>query len=165
MPSTVCSDSALRCLSKSYIALPIAVVAIEVAGDVLSHGCSKRHEAGVVARVSQSFHSRFGKILILPADSLRHVHIFDFHGQTKRIEHGSDHVAETFGLASSDIENAVYPCCVEKPAHNGNGIVDVDKIAALLAVGNALAVRLEQTHSLTGFGDIENLAQDPRHMA
>src|SRR5215467_11620107 len=118
MQRTVCSDSAARCLSKSYIVLPVAVVAIQIARDVLAHGSSKRLESSVVSHASQLFDARFCEVLILAADGLRHVNIFDIHRPAKRVEHRTDHVTETFGPAGPDIENAIDPCCSQQPAQN-----------------------------------------------
>src|SRR5262245_4213612 len=109
MQSTVWSESSARCLSKSYIALPITVVAAEIAGDVLAHGRLERRETGVIAGSPQAFDARLGIVLILSADGVRHVDIFNIHGPPKHPEHGADHVTETLRLARTDIEDAVYP--------------------------------------------------------
>src|SRR5262249_14684789 len=87
MQSTVCSDKAARCLSKSYIALPITVVAVEIARDVLVDRRLERHEAGVVTRTLKALDARFGEILVLAADRLGHIDIFNFRRQMKRLEH------------------------------------------------------------------------------
>src|SRR4029079_8311585 len=165
MQRIVCSESATRCLSKSYIALPVPVVEIEIAGDVSIHGGLEWHEIGVIACATQSFGARFGEVLVLPNDCLRHVNIFDVHRPAKRVEHGANHVAEAFGLAGSDVENAVYPRCVQQPAQNGNGVININEITALVAIGNTLTTRFEQTDRLACPGKIENLGQNTGHVA
>src|SRR6476646_3538173 len=140
MQSTVCSESAARSLSKSYIALPITVVAVEIAGDVLVYGGFERHETGVIARAAQTFDARLGEVLILPADCLRHVDKFDVHRLAKSLEHGANHVAEAFGLTGTDIEDAVYPRCLEQPAQDGDGVIHVNEVSALIAIGNTFTV-------------------------
>src|SRR5262249_21395551 len=158
-------ESAARCLSKSYIALPITIVAIEIARDVLAYGNFKRRETSVVAHAPQSFDAGFGEVLVLAANGLRHVNIFDIHRPAKRIEHRTDHVAETFSSASSDVENAIYSTCAQQPSQNRNGVIDIDEISALLAIGNTLTMRFEQTHRPARPCDIENLGQDTGHVA
>src|SRR5262245_52454522 len=116
MQRTVWLESPARCLSKSYIALPIAVVAAEIAGDVLVHGRLERHEARVIAGPPQALDTRLGEILILSADCFRHVDIFNIHGPTQRLEHGADHITKAFRLAGADVEDAVYPRGLQKPA-------------------------------------------------
>src|SRR4249919_1114762 len=137
MQSTVCSDNAARCLSKSYIALSIPVVAVKITGDVPVDGSFERHEAGVVTGPSQALNARLSEILILAADRLGHIDIFNIRRQMKRLEHSADHVSKTFGLARPDIENAVCRRCLKKPTQHRNGIVDVNKVTPLISVGNA----------------------------
>src|SRR5437588_6088833 len=146
MQSTVWSESAARCLSKSYMALPVAVVAVEVAGHVLVHGRLDRHEPGIIARVAQMFDACFSEILILRANCLRHLDIFDIHWPAKRFEHGADHVTEALSLAGANVKDAVDPSCIQQPAQDGNGVIHVNEITALVAIGYVVSMRLEQAH-------------------
>src|SRR5262245_36868021 len=148
MQRTVCSDNAARCLSKSYIALPITVVAVEIARDVLVDRRFKRHKAGVITRTSQALDARLGEVLILAADRLGHIDIFNICRQMKRLEHCADYVAKAFCLASADVEDAVYPRCLKKPAKHRNRVVDVNEVAPLISVGDARTMRFEQTDRL-----------------
>src|SRR4030081_2850438 len=105
MQSTVCSESAARCLSKSYMALPISVFAVEIAGDVLADCRLDRGEAGVVAHAEQMFDLCFGEILVLVPNCLGHVDIFNIGRPAKRLEHGADHVAKALRMAGAHIED------------------------------------------------------------
>ena len=53
---------------------------------------------------------------------------------------------------------------IEQPAQHRDGVVDIDEIAALVAVGDAVAVRLEQPDRLAGLGVVEHLGQHARHV-
>ena len=57
------------------------------------------------------------------------------------------------------------PRRVEQPAHHGDGVVDIDEIAPLLAVGDTVAVRLEQMHGLPRLGVVETLGDEAHHLA
>ena len=48
------------------------------------------------------------------------------------------------GVARADIEDAVCGSVVEKPEGRRDGVVDVNEVPQLLAVGVALAMALEQ---------------------
>src|SRR5512143_2633252 len=136
----VCLASAVRCLSKSYIELPVAVFAIEIAGDILPDGSLERCETCIISGAPQPFDARLGEILVLSADRLGHIDILDIRGHAERLEHGADHIAETLCLSGADIEDAIDAGCFQQPAQNGNGVVHVDKIAPLIAVGDSLTM-------------------------
>ena len=76
--------------------LVIAVGRVEIAVDVACHRVLERCEAGVIASEAQVFDARLREILILPADRIRHLDIFDIGRAPKCLEHGDDHVAEAF---------------------------------------------------------------------
>src|ERR1700688_3377801 len=123
MQSTVCSASAERCLSKSNMALPIAVGEVEITADVLTDRRLKRREAGIIAGAAQVLDTALGEVLILAADRVRHLDIFDIGRPAERLEHGADHVAKAFGLAGADIKDATDRGRVEQPAQHRNGVV------------------------------------------
>ena len=54
---------------------------------------------------------------------------------------------------------------VEEPSHHRDRVVDIDEIAPLLAVGDAVAVRLEQPHRHAGLGVGEALGDEAHHLA
>ena len=53
----------------------------------------------------------------------------------------------------------------QQPAHHGDGVIDIDEIALLLAVGDACAMRLEQPDRLAGLGLVETLGDETHHLA
>src|SRR4249920_4119451 len=143
MQSTVCSESAARCLSKSYMALAVTVFTVEITGNILIHGSVERQEAGIIARMAQAIDTRLREVLILRADRFGHVNIFDIFRQAQRLEHGVDHVAEAFCFAGTHVEDAIYARCLQQPAQDRNCIVHINKIAALIAIRNTFTVRFE----------------------
>src|ERR1019366_7633120 len=86
--------------------LPIAIGAIEIVGDIVADSALERREAGVIAGAAQVLDGALREILILAADRVRHLDIFDIGRPPESLEHGVDHVAEAFGFAGADIENA-----------------------------------------------------------
>src|SRR3974390_602848 len=144
MQSTVWSERAARCLSKSYIMLPITVFPVEIATDIPIDGHLQRHKASVIAGLLQSFDSRLGKVLVLPADGFGHLDIVDIGRSTKRFEHRRNHVAETLRFPGPHVENSIVCPRLEHPAQHGYGIVDENEIAPLLSVGNTFTIRFEE---------------------
>ena len=67
-------------------------------------------------------------------------------------------------LAGGDVENAVDRGGVEQPAQHGDGVVDIDEIAALVAVGDACFVRFEQFDGFAGFGHVAHFGQHAHHL-
>ena len=118
------------------MALPVAVVTVEITGDVLADGGLKRRKARIIAGAPQALDPRLSEILILATDRLRHLDVFDVRRPTHRLEHGADHVAETLGLSGADVENTVDARCFQQPPQDGNRIIYVDEIAALITVGD-----------------------------
>src|SRR5690242_7344404 len=98
MQSTVCAPSSERCRSKSYMALPVPVLRVEIARNVTANRGRKRRELAVEARAAQVIRRRLREILVLPADRFRHVDIFDVRRTFHRGEHRRDHLAEAFRL-------------------------------------------------------------------
>src|SRR5665647_61156 len=97
MQSTVCPVRSARCLSKSNMALAFAHDLIgKPLPTVPDHALTISVFAVEIA----------GDILVLAADRVRHLDIFDIGRPPERLEHGADHVAEAFGFAGADIENA-----------------------------------------------------------
>src|SRR4029078_1551707 len=117
-----------RCLSKSYMALPVSVVAVEIARDVLADRSFKRREAGIVAGTAQPLDPRLGEVLILSADRRRHIDVFDIRRLTQRLEHGTDHIAETLRLSGADIAHASDACSLQQPPQDGNRIVYINEV-------------------------------------
>src|SRR5512144_660506 len=136
MQRTVCLASAERCLSKSYMTLPVAVVTVEIAGDVLADGRLERRKTGIISGAAQTLDPRLGEVLILSADRRRHIDVFDIRRLTERLEHGTDHVAETLRLSGADIENAIDACCLKQTTQDGNRIVYINEVAALVTIGD-----------------------------
>ena len=88
-----------------------------------------------------------------------------FGGAAERAKHRGDQVAEAARLAGADIEDAGHRRRVEQPAHHRDRVVDIDEVALLLAVGDAVAVRLEQPHRLAALGLVEALGDEAHHLA
>ena len=65
------------------MALPIAVVAVEITGDVLADGSLERRKSGIVTGAAQPLDPRLGEVLILSADRLRHIDVFDIRRLTQ----------------------------------------------------------------------------------
>src|SRR5665811_1974714 len=105
MQSTVCPVRSARCLSKSNMALAfahdligkplptfpdhaltISVFAVEIAGDILANGRLARGEAGVIAGAAQVLDGALREILVLAADRVRHLDIFDIGRPPERLE-------------------------------------------------------------------------------
>src|SRR6187549_907098 len=120
------------------MALPVAVVTVEIAGDVLADGRFERRKTGIISGATQSLDARLGEILILSADRRRHIDVFDIRRLTQRLEHGTDHVAETLRLSGADVENAIDACCLHQPPQDGNRIVYINEVAALVTIGDAI---------------------------
>src|SRR5436190_7840479 len=163
MQTIVCRPISVSRFSKSNIVallLPIPVGGVEELCYVTLDAVFQRSEAGVVAGAKQILDLGFREILILPANVLRHVDVFDLGLKTERAEQRRNQVAKAPGLAGADIEDARNRGSLHQPARHRNRIVDVDKIAALLAIPDAWPVRLEQTHSPASFGIIESLSNE-----
>ena len=79
--------------------------------------------------------------------------------------HGGDEILEAARLAGSDVEDASDLRGFQHPAHHRDGIVDIDEIAALLAVADAGAMRLEQLDRLAGLCVVEFLGDEAHHRA
>ena len=81
-----------------------------------------------------------------------------FGARAERLEHARDQVAEAARLAGADIENAGHRRRSQQPAHHRDRIVDIDEIAPLLAVADAVAMRLEQPHGWPALASSNRLA-------
>ena len=68
-------------------------------------------------------------------------------------------------LPGPDVENARNFRRFQQPAHHRDRIVDIEKIAPLVAVRDSWAVRLEQPHRLAGLGLVEALGDEAHHLA
>jgi hypothetical protein len=101
----------------------------------------------------------------LAADRFRHVDIFDPGRAAESREHGFDHLAKAPRLPGPDIEQTGDARGLEQPAHDGHHVIDMDEVAPLVAVGDALAMRFEQPHGLARLGLVEYTGQHARHLA
>src|SRR6516162_4444580 len=156
----VCSEMSLSASSKLNMALslddlPLPAVSdtdrpVEKERDIASHSLLERGEVGVVACPAQVFDLGLREILILAADCRRHVDIFDSRLPAERAERGGDEITEAARLAGSDVEDPRHRRCIKEPAHHRDRVVDIDEVALLLAIGDAVAVGFEQTHALSG---------------
>ena len=131
----------------------------------MPHRVFERRERGIIAGSPQITGLGLGEILVAVADLGRHVDIFDGRRAAQRREHGADQVAEAARRAGADVENARHFGRGEQPAHHADGVVHIDEIAFLLAIGDARAVRLEQPDGLAGLGVVEPLGDEAHHFA
>src|SRR6185312_8122195 len=122
MHSTVCLETAESCLSKSNMPSPVTIGAVEIAGYVGCNRLLERREAGVIACPPQILDRALREILVLTADRIRHLDVFDIGRFPERLEHRRDHVAEAFRLAGADVEDAADRRRAEQPAHNRNRV-------------------------------------------
>src|SRR5262252_6221867 len=134
-----------RCLR-----LPIPVGLVEEERDIAIHSLLERGEAGVVACPAQIFDLGLREILILAADRRRHVDVFDSRLSAKRAEHGGDEITEAARLAGSNVEDPRHRRRIKEPAHYRDRIIDVDEVALLRTISDAVAMGFEQTHALSG---------------
>jgi hypothetical protein len=86
------------------------------------------------------------KVLVAAADRFGHVDIFDVRPGAERGIGRQHQILEAARLAGADIEDAADRRRCQQPHHHPHDVVDIDEIAALIAVGDALAMRLEQLH-------------------
>src|SRR3981189_305061 len=155
MQTMVCSETSLITSSKSNIARsldycrampsPVSVGLVQER-DIPIHPLLERGEVGVVACLAQVFDLRLGEILVLIADRRRDVDISDVRRAPECAEHGRDQVAEASRLTGADVEDARHRGRVEEPAQDRDRVIDIDEVALLLAVADAVAVGLEQAH-------------------
>src|SRR4029078_3408383 len=148
----------------SYMSQPVSVVAVEIARNVLADRSFKRREAGIISGATQSLDARLGEVLILSADRPRHIDVFDIRRLTQRLEHGTDHIAETLRLSGADVENTIDACCLQQPPQYGNRIVYIDEVAALVTIGDSITVRLEQLHRLARLCQIKDFGKNACHV-
>src|SRR4249920_3434105 len=109
MQRIVCWPISVSRFSKSNIVallLPVPVGGVEEFRYVALDAVFQRSEAGVVAGTKQGFDLGFREILILPANVLRHIDIFDLGLKTERAEQRRNQVAKAPGPAGADIEDA-----------------------------------------------------------
>src|SRR5437868_4007696 len=151
MQSTVCRENACASVSKSNIFArrllrrsAEAIGAIEETLYVKINGIFKCRETAIVACTAQPIDLALREILVAAADLLGHVDILDVRRSTQRAERGQHHVLEAARRAGSDVEQAGYFRRRQQPHHHAHDVVDIDEVAALVAVGDALAVRPEQ---------------------
>src|SRR6476660_2497919 len=172
MQTMVCSETSLRTSSKSSIARsldycrgmpsPISVGLVQER-DIPIHPLLQRGEVGVVACFAQVFDLGLGEILVLIADRRRHVDIFDVRRVAERTEHGGDQITEAARLAGAYIEDARHRRRIEQPTHDRDRVIHIDEVAFLLAVADAVAMRLEQMYRFAGLRVLEALADQARH--
>ena len=81
------------------------------------------------------------------------------------LEHGGDQITEAARPPGSYVEDAGHRWRLEQPAHDGDGIIDMNEITLLLAVADAVPVRLEQAYRLPRLGGVEALGDETHHFA
>src|SRR5215510_10624648 len=123
-----------RCLSS-----PIPVELVQKQRDIAIHPLLEWGETGVVAYPAQLFDLGLGEILILVADRYGHVDISDIGLPAERAEHGGDQITEAARLASPDVEDSRHRRRIEEPAHDRDRVLDIDEVAFLFAIGDAVA--------------------------
>src|SRR3954467_8947302 len=123
-----------------------AIGAVEVILDVDLHRLLQAGEAAVVTRTLQPIDVGFSEILVAAADRLRHLDILDFGSSAESRVGRKHHVFEATRLTGTNVESAADGWRGQQPHHHAHRISDIDKIAPLIAVRDALAIRLEQLH-------------------
>src|SRR4029078_3099500 len=83
---------------------------------------------------------------------------------TQRLEHGTDPIAETLRLSGADVENTIDACCLQQPPQDGNRIVYINEVAALVPIGDSLTVRLEQLHRLARLCQVQDFGKNACHV-
>ena len=84
---------------------------------------------------------------------------------SERAEHGVDELAPGVRLARSDVENAVRAGLVDKVQRHVYGVLDVEEVPALFAVGELRPIALEQP-DLSRLENLpERLVHDAAHVA
>src|SRR5437764_6183350 len=163
----VCSGMSLSASSKLNMELlrlsPIPIGLVQEQGNIAIHPLFERGEAGVVAGPAQVFDLGFREVLVLVADRRGHVDVIDGRLASERPEHCGNQIAEASRLAGADVEDARYRGRPEQPAHHGDRVIDVDEVAFLFAVGDAVAVGFEQAHRLAAFRLVEALGDEAHH--
>src|SRR5216684_1805303 len=117
-----------------------AVGAVEETLDVHSDGLFQRGEAAIVAGALQPIDLTLGEILVAAANRLRHVDILDIGSRAERGIGGNHHILEAARGAGADIEETTDRRDRKQPHHHPRHVVDIDEIAALIAVGDAFAM-------------------------
>ncbi|MEY9504957.1 hypothetical protein ABIE87_004515 [Bradyrhizobium diazoefficiens] len=103
--------------------------------------------------------------MIAVADLFGHVDIFDVGPRPER-RIGSQHqILEAARLAGADVEQPGHRGRCQQPHDDAHDVVDIDEIAALVAVGNAFAMRLEQLHDAARLDVVEAPRQHAHHRA
>src|SRR5205823_6669315 len=142
-----------------------AIGAVEVTPDVGLHRLLQAGEAAVVTCALQPVDLTLSKILIAAADRLRHLDILDFGSSAERGIGRKHHVLEAARLTGTNIEDAADGWRGQQPHYHAHRIIDIDKIALLIAVRDALVMRLEQLHRTARFDVLESARQHAHHRA
>src|SRR6187200_128006 len=129
------SNIGTRCLLRRS-AEPVG--AIEESLHVKCDRVFKPREAAVVTGAAQPIDLALGEILVAAADLFGHVDILDVRRRAERAKGSQHHVLEAAGLAGPDIEQAADARRRQEPGHDADDVVDIDKITALIAIGDTL---------------------------
>ena len=106
----------------------------EIIHNVIAHGIFERSDRLIVAGGEQLAYVSLRKILILVANRFRHVDVFDARLAAQRGENGASQIIPRARHSRTDIENAVRRGICSQVQRHGHGVLDVKKIAPLLAV-------------------------------
>src|SRR3569623_1711628 len=164
MHKTVWRDIRSDSVSKSIMRhSTIAIWTIEIIFYKRADRILKRREAAIIPGAAQMLAIGLGEILVAVADLLGHVDIFDvFFGAERRIGR-HDQVAEAARMTGADIENAADIRALHQPHPDAQNVVDVAEVAPLIAIGDAVAMRLEQPDCLARLYVVEGLCDDAHH--
>src|SRR3569623_409096 len=143
----------------------IAIRAVEIIFYKRADRILERREAAIISGAAQMLAVGLGEILVAVSDLLGHVDIFDvlFGAECGIGRH--DQVAEAARMAGTDIEDAANARALHQPHHDTQHVIDIDEVAPLIAVGYAVAMRLEQPDGFARLDVVEGFREHAHHRA
>src|ERR1700712_4606181 len=127
-----------------------AVDTVEESPDIAVDRIFQRREAAIVAGALQPIAIALGEVLVAAPNLLGHFDILDIWSGAERVIGRQHHILEAASLAGADVEDPADGRVGHQPHHHPHRVVDIDEIAPLIAIGDALAMRLEQLHGPAG---------------
>src|ERR1700730_16146038 len=142
--------------------LQIRVGLCQVVDDAILDRGFERGEWRVVAGLTKPGHRRLGEILIIRPDRRRDVDKLDLRRDAAG---GAERVYQpekAARLAGAEIVDAAVLALPPQPQHRRDAILDIDEVAALLAIPVIGAMRSEQLDGLAG-RDLAVILDDEAH--
>ena len=133
-----------HCFSSSVARLAKTVGAIEKIADISRDGIFQRRETAIVAGALQPIDLALGEILVAAANLLGHVDILDIRQCAERGIGRQNQVRKLRAVPVPTLKMPLTSGVASSHIITAHHVVDIDEIAPLIAVGDAVAVRLEQ---------------------